>query len=145
MEMTSLTVSVSSMAEQSVNSWSNISLLLKPISLYLSTYLMSLRICSLVLSMVAQCNKKWVKVSAPVLHSRHVGSTSFWLKEALFDCKMYVPVTILRCTAKRGTSRRLPADIIKGCRVLLGFLAHVNHLRHGYTGTTDVNDHSSNC
>ena len=137
--MTSLTVFVSSMVEQSVNSWSNISLLLKSISLCLSMYLMSLRKGSLMLSKIAQCNRKWVKVSAPVLHSRHVGSTSFWLKEALFDCKIYVPVTILRCTAIRGTSRRFPADIIKGCRVLLGFLVHANHLRLGYNGTTDCN------
>ena len=91
------------------------------------------------LSRVAKCNRKWVMVSAPVLHSRHVGSTLFWLKEDLFNCKMYIPVTILGCTAIRGTSRRLPADIIKGCRVLLCFLAHVYHLRLGYNGTTDCN------
>ena len=91
------------------------------------------------LSRIAQCNRKWVKVSAPVLHSRHVESTSFWLKKALFDCKIYVPVTILRCTAMHGTSRRFLADITKGCRVLLGFLVHVNHLRLRYNGTTDCN------
>ena len=73
------------------------------------------------------------------MHSRHVGSTSFWLNEALFDCKMYVPVTTLRCTAIRGAFCRLLEEIIKGCRVLLVVLAHANHLRLEYNGTTVCN------
>ena len=41
-------------------------------------------------------SKKWSKVSSPFPQRRHIGFSWDLLNEALFACKMYVPVAILR-------------------------------------------------
>ena len=49
-------------------------------------------------------NRKCCVVSSALLQRRHVGSTIFWLKDALLVCSMQVPVANLSFVCTRVVS-----------------------------------------